>query len=36
LLGTYDYTICKKKPYNWVIATSTKQLSKPKQLTGAL
>jgi cellulose synthase/poly-beta-1,6-N-acetylglucosamine synthase-like glycosyltransferase len=36
LLGTYDYTICKRKPYNWVIAPSTKQLSKPKQLTGTL
>ena len=33
LLGTYDYVICKRKPYNWTIAASTKQLADAQQLT---
>ncbi len=33
LLGTYDYAICKRKPYNWTIAASTKQLADAEQLT---
>ncbi len=36
LLGTYDYVICKRKPYNWAIATTTKQLADAKQLTTAV
>ena len=32
LLGTYDYRVCKRKPYNWTIAASTKQLSDVKKV----
>jgi cellulose synthase/poly-beta-1,6-N-acetylglucosamine synthase-like glycosyltransferase len=35
LLGTYDYVIRKRKPYNWMIATSTKRLNTG-QLSGAV
>ncbi len=27
LMGTYDYVICKRNPYNWAVVESTKQLS---------
>jgi biofilm PGA synthesis N-glycosyltransferase PgaC len=33
LLGTYDYVICKRKPYNWTTATSTKQLAETYPVT---
>lgn len=42
LMGTYDYVICKRNPYNWAVVASTKQLSDAKrpadakQLTGAV
>ena len=26
LLAAYDYVLCKRKPYNWSMATSTKRL----------
>jgi cellulose synthase/poly-beta-1,6-N-acetylglucosamine synthase-like glycosyltransferase len=32
LLGTYDYVVRRRKPYNWTIATSTKQLN-PRPLS---
>jgi poly-beta-1,6-N-acetyl-D-glucosamine synthase len=27
LMGTYDYVICKRNPYNWAVVASTKQLA---------
>jgi cellulose synthase/poly-beta-1,6-N-acetylglucosamine synthase-like glycosyltransferase len=33
LMGTYDYVICKRNPYNWAVVASTKQLSDAKRLT---
>ena len=28
LLATYDYVFWKRKPYNWAVATTTKQLAQ--------
>jgi len=32
LMGTYDYVICKRNPYNWAVVASTKQLSTVKKV----
>ena len=33
LLGTWDYVICKRNPYNWAVVSSTKQLAPAKQMS---